>query len=107
MQRTCISTNNPSNFFYGTKFKGVMRQKPAKPRPFWPRQTNIWAPLSWVPINMGTTIVDDHKKTSRDREFLGDPWGDSAEIFRVGRGHSYLQKNLNLFFYVTQFKGVM
>jgi len=38
------------------------------------------------------------KKTSRDREFLGDPWGDSAEIFRVGREHSYVQKTSKLFF---------
>ena len=46
-------------------------------------------------------VTEKHKKniqkTSRDREFLGDPWGDFAKIFRVGRGHSYLQKPLNIF----------
>ena len=38
------------------------------------------------------------KKTSRDREFLGDPWGDFAEICRVDRGHAELQKNPPTFF---------
>ena len=45
---------------------------------------------------MGTTIVVPIK-TSRDREFLGDPWGDFAEIFRVDRGHAYLQTTPRLF----------
>ena len=40
----------------------------------------------------------EKKKTSRDREFLGDPWGDFAEIFRVDRDHTNLQKTRILFF---------
>ena len=37
------------------------------------------------------------KQTSRDRDFLGDPWGDFAENCRVDRGHVELQITLRLF----------
>ena len=77
------------------QFKGAMSQKTGKTTPL------------LVPTNayMGTTIVvpitnkqTNKQKNSRDREILRDPWGDFAEIFRVDRGHAYLQKNPRFFF---------
>ena len=54
-----------------------------------------------VPTNayMGTTIVVpiNNNKTSRDREFLGDHWGDFAETCRVNRSHAYLQTTPDFF----------
>ena len=47
---------------------------------------------------LGKKIGKNEKKTSRDREFLGDPWGDFAEIVRVDRGHTELQKTPQLLF---------
>ena len=34
---------------------------------------------------------EEKEKTSRDRKFLGDPWGDFAEIYRTDRGHVELE----------------
>ena len=45
------------------------------------------------------------KKTSRDREFLGDPWGDSAETRRVDRGHQGLQNTPKRFSAPMPFEG--
>jgi hypothetical protein len=53
---------------------------------------------------MGTTMMVPIK-TSRDREFSEDLWGDFAETRRVNRGHRELQNIPQLFSDPMPFEG--
>ena len=45
------------------------------------------------------------KKTSRDREILGDPWGNFTETRRLDRGHRGLQNTPKRFSAPILFEG--
>ena len=67
-----------------TQFKGVMSQKPAKPRPFWPRQTYIWAPLSWVPITRMSLGLRSQVNMGTEEQGYGD-WTNTHDNDAIGR----------------------